>query len=120
MISPVEIDNGADFWRALIFFLLLLIGTAALFLCTAAFMLVQYSVTTQLYVYSAVTALLLTAFVLGRWTAKLPRSEDGAKRWRIGPWLTALLLLEIGFGGLVICGHVYALLTHYRQKPGAI
>jgi hypothetical protein len=114
-----EINNDADWLRAFAFWLLLVIGTLTFAMSVGYFMLVQYSVREQLYPFCGVLVILLAAVVLGRWNPETLEEEGNIERWRIGPALITILLLLIGFDVAVICGHVWAMITHYHQPPGA-
>jgi len=117
--NVMSIGNDSDWRRAFAFWLLLVAGNIALAVSIGYFMLVQITIKTQLFVFLIIGAVLLASLLLGRWKLQPLDSGDFAERWRIGPWISALIALEITCCGLLVLGHVWAIFTHYRQPPGA-
>jgi hypothetical protein len=114
------IDNDADWRRAFAFWFFLAAGNLALVSSICFFLLVQISIKTQLVVFLSIGAGLMIALLLGRWKPGSAGSESSAERWRIGPWLSVFLVTEVAVCGLLVCGHIWAIITHYKQPPGAI
>ena len=115
----MSIDNDTDWRRAFAFWFLFVLENIALVLSIGYFMVLQISIEDQLFVFLVIGVLFTATLFLGRWKPRPPTAEGTIQRWRIGPWTSAFVVLETGFCWLLVCGHIWALATHYKQRPGA-